>query len=327
VRLLVIEFITAGGCHDSSLPLALAQEGEFMLQAVLRDARELSNLQVTVPRDARMHAPSTDVRTIAIDGDPWPAWRALAAEADAVLAIAPETDGVLERLNSMILAQGVRLLGCSVEAVGQTASKLATADRLRAHGIEAALTVRADDAIPSSRNGWIVKPDDGVGSEDVWAASTAAELRQCLQRVPDPIVQPLVSGDAISLSLLCTTRANRVLACNRQMQVFRRRRLRQVGVEVNGAHAHAVRLSALAGDICAVIPGLKGYVGVDLILTDTGPVVLEINPRLTTAYAGLSASIGCNALDLVLRACDDDDMAMNVELQHRPVQVMPHRHG
>ncbi len=43
-----------------------------------------------------------------------------------------------------------------------------------------------------------------------------------------------------------------------------------------------------------------GYVGVDIILTERGPVVLEVNPRLTAAYAGLHASIGCNPAGLVI---------------------------
>jgi predicted ATP-grasp superfamily ATP-dependent carboligase len=36
-----------------------------------------------------------------------------------------------------------------------------------------------------------------------------------------------------------------------------------------------------------VIPGLAGYVGIDLLLPDGGdPLIVEINPRLTTSYVG-----------------------------------------
>jgi predicted ATP-grasp superfamily ATP-dependent carboligase len=37
------------------------------------------------------------------------------------------------------------------------------------------------------------------------------------------------------------------------------------------------------------VPGLRGYVGVDLIVPDDNPdrpIVVEINPRLTTSYIG-----------------------------------------
>jgi predicted ATP-grasp superfamily ATP-dependent carboligase len=39
---------------------------------------------------------------------------------------------------------------------------------------------------------------------------------------------------------------------------------------------------------------------VDLIETAGGPVVVEVNPRLTTSYAGLRRAIGLNAAELVL---------------------------
>jgi predicted ATP-grasp superfamily ATP-dependent carboligase len=326
VRLLIIEFITAGGCHDSPLPAALAAEGELMLQAVLRDARELSDVQVTVPRDYRVGAVADWANSIIIDGDPWPTWCRLIVEADAVLAIAPETDGVLHRLNSLVVAQGTRLLGCSPTAVAITASKLGTAVELKAHGVMTPATGRADEAVPAGEAGWIVKPDDGVGSSDVWVAASEAELRQRLSQVQNPIVQPCIAGVPLSLSLLCTSQTCRVLACNRQLQTCEKQRLRQVGVEVNGAHQRSARLSPVATSLFAAIPGLRGYVGVDLILTSTGAVVIEINPRLTTAYAGLSESIGHNALDLILRACNDDDTAMTMALMHKPVNVRPQRH-
>ncbi|MEZ5950145.1 MAG: ATP-grasp domain-containing protein [Planctomycetaceae bacterium] len=41
--------------------------------------------------------------------------------------------------------------------------------------------------------------------------------------------------------------------------------------------------------ILAAIPGLKGYIGIDLLVDPLGqapPVVLEVNPRLTTSYLG-----------------------------------------
>jgi predicted ATP-grasp superfamily ATP-dependent carboligase len=40
---------------------------------------------------------------------------------------------------------------------------------------------------------------------------------------------------------------------------------------------------------------------VDLVATASGPVVLEINPRLTTSYCGLRPALHLNAAELVLR--------------------------
>ena len=77
--------------------------------------------------------------------------------------------------------------------------------------------------------------------------------------------------------------------------------------------------------MCRAIPGLWGYVGVDLVIGDNGPVVLEVNPRLTTSYIGLSRSIGHNVAELLLRLAADpgglpghffSGYSVHVDLEH-----------
>jgi len=60
-------------------------------------------------------------------------------------------------------------------------------------------------------------------------------------------------------------------------------------------------LAALATQVGKAIPGLRGFVGIDLVWHATqGPVVIEVNPRLTCAYVGLSARLRRNlAAELV----------------------------
>ncbi|MEE9396862.1 MAG: ATP-grasp domain-containing protein, partial [Methylococcales bacterium] len=56
----------------------------------------------------------------------------------------------------------------------------------------------------------------------------------------------------------------------------------------------------LANGVAATFPGLWGYVGVDFLFADNQLLVLEVNPRLTTSYAGLSQTIGYNPARKVL---------------------------
>jgi len=76
----------------------------------------------------------------------------------------------------------------------------------------------------------------------------------------------------------------------------------------------------IASAVAAAIPGLWGYVGVDLIEGPDGPVVLEINPRLTTSYAGLRDAVGVNPAGLVL-----DLLKRQIPDIQRPLQVTPQR--
>jgi predicted ATP-grasp superfamily ATP-dependent carboligase len=54
---------------------------------------------------------------------------------------------------------------------------------------------------------------------------------------------------------------------------------------------------------CEAVPGLRGFVGVDLVLTESEAVVIEVNPRLTTAYLGVRGAIEGNVAALTLAAC------------------------
>ena len=53
----------------------------------------------------------------------------------------------------------------------------------------------------------------------------------------------------------------------------------------------AERATILAARAVDAVEGLRGYVGVDLVLgaTAAGDAVMEINPRMTTSYVGLRA--------------------------------------
>jgi predicted ATP-grasp superfamily ATP-dependent carboligase len=73
----------------------------------------------------------------------------------------------------------------------------------------------------------------------------------------------------------------------------------------------------LADAIAAALPGLWGHVGVDIIDGEAGPVVVEINPRLTTTYAGLRTAMGVNPAALVLRLLAEGPESVAEDL--RPV--------
>ncbi len=62
-------------------------------------------------------------------------------------------------------------------------------------------------------------------------------------------------------------------------------------------------LTFVARDVVQAIPGLRGFVGIDIVWHEQrGPVVIEVNPRLTCAYIGLSAALGRNLAAELLRA-------------------------
>ena len=56
----------------------------------------------------------------------------------------------------------------------------------------------------------------------------------------------------------------------------------------------------LAESIVSVISGFSGYIGFDLIRSINKFFVIDINPRFTTSYAGISKSLGINITEKIL---------------------------
>ncbi|MGQ9366475.1 ATP-grasp domain-containing protein [Azospirillum sp. ST 5-10] len=311
-RILVCEYVTGGGLGGRVAEgpfAALRHEGERMACALANDLMGVAGVQATVARDRALPPPDAPARVHWVDGaDPWPAWAAAIAAHDAVWPIAPESDGLLERLSRLVLAERRTLLGSAPDAVAHTAGKRATAERLAAAGVPA-VPAHPPWAEPPSAHGWIVKPDDGAGAEGVRHLRDAAALAAWRAADPHPgyVVQPFVPGVPASLSLLCRDGRAWLLAVNRQLiDEEADGALGYRGSVVGALNHRAAEVAPLAQAVAAAFPGLWGHVGVDLILADGGPVVVEVNPRLTTSYVGLHEALARNPAALALADAPPD---------------------
>jgi predicted ATP-grasp superfamily ATP-dependent carboligase len=65
---------------------------------------------------------------------------------------------------------------------------------------------------------------------------------------------------------------------------------------IDPAHdPRASALHALAAAVHRALPGLRGFVGIDVVWhARRGPVAIEVNPRVTSAYVGLSGTLRRN---------------------------------
>jgi predicted ATP-grasp superfamily ATP-dependent carboligase len=327
VRILVCEFITGGGLGDAPIPLQLAAEGMMMLEAVVKDLTALGGMALSTTRDSRLKPWALPLRVKEVSSTEmaWAQWRLMIDHAEAVWPIAPETGGVLERLSRLILEGRRILIGSQPEAVAIAASKLATARCLKKHGIAVVETVAAGSSIPDSDRGWVVKPDDGAGCEGIYYFKEREDVGRWLEHRPyaGSVIQPYIAGIPASLSLLCRDGAARTLACNEQLIEIKGHRLHCSGIVVNAMPGDRDRLEPLALEIARALSGLWGYVGVDIIVTPAGPVVIEINPRLTTSYVGLKASIGRNPAGLILSLLQGGNgSGMSSSLTDEPVKVV-----
>jgi predicted ATP-grasp superfamily ATP-dependent carboligase len=210
-------------------------------------------------------------------------------------------NGTLARLADETLRQGRMLLGCLPDAIRLATSKRATFLSLRDARVPVVPTFALADELPPLPGPWVVKPDDGAGCEETHVVADWAIARERLQSDPGRLVaQPWIDGTALSLSLLCAEGRATLLSCNLQHPRIVDGAVTIEDITVNAVPDAGGRLAGLADAIAAALPGLRGYVGVDLIGSASGPVVLEINPRLTTSYCGLRGALGINVAGMVL---------------------------
>ena len=306
MRLFVCEFITGGGLQDEELPARLAREGDMMLTALLRDLQDAGTDELLTTRDPRLHVPSGKIKTIVPGNDVWDTWRKCMKESDAAWLIAPETDGVLYKLTLIAQEQGCKIIGCSPEAVKLAGSKSRTIECLSSFNIPC-VPIWMDVAhIQDTQGGWVIKPDDGVGAEGCFYFKNIKSLRNYVNDLNSNaryIVQEFIAGIPASVSFLCYQGEALLLSCNQQLFEFADSKGHFKGVIVNGLRQYAYEFETIAKSIAGAVRGLAGYIGIDLIVTDSGPVVVEINPRLTTAYAGLRQSLGQNPAKWILSLC------------------------
>lgn len=308
MRVFFAEYLS--GLTDEPLDAGLLAQGLAMRDAVLADlvacaARDPAlSIACAVTAQAPLAAGMDGVQRV-----PLPAGdlatdfvRRQAMVHDGVWLIAPETHGLLVDLCEVVPA--AKWLGCDAASIRVATSKSRTIDVLHAQGV---LTPRAFEQEPDV-SAWVVKPDDGVGATDARRHACREDAEADLARRPgEAVIEPWVEGDAMSLTLLCDGRGGAELwSVNRQ----------QVEVAADGAliERGVVPLTTTAGpalqrlaqQVARALPGLFGPVGIDYVAHPVrGPVLIEVNPRVTSVYGGLVGPDLCSlaraALDLFSR--------------------------
>ncbi|HMM53632.1 MAG TPA: ATP-grasp domain-containing protein [Candidatus Desulfobacillus sp.] len=301
MRLLVHEYASARG---AGLPPSILAEGRAMRDALCADLGRLAGVALRISASPALPPPpcGEPVPPCAGEDDIAFLLRA-AAGADAVWLVAPETDGIALAHARALAGAGIALLGCSVEAIALASSKSRLLARLAAAGLAVAPTWPLAAAPLALHPLWAVKPDRGCGCEGARRLSAAevAALRRG-EASAGRIAQPWLAGEAMSLSLRVAGGDAELLSVNRQhIEVAADGALSLRGLTRCVELPQRERLAALARRIAAAVPGLRGFVGVDFMLgEDGGATLLELNPRPTLAYAGLSARLGRNlAADLL----------------------------
>ena len=315
VKILVFEYITGGGLAQEELPASLAREGGLMLKALINELALLPSVKLTVLLDRRCNTidlPKTiEIIWVSANQSVHDLLPALIDASDLVWPIAPEMESQLLNISKLVEDKSKRLLNSSSESIAICSDKLATVQVLKKNNVSAIIDAQQLDEFSQQFMGqWVIKPKDGVGCLDCFIVSSKAEFNEIIKQIKDPInylIQPYIKGESLSLSCLFKNGIAWLLCCNKQLVSIKQGQFELNACQVNIAISNRAVYLYLINQVAKAIPGLWGYVGIDIIQPEDGQVlIVEINPRLTTSYAGIAQALGINVAETVIKMIDKD---------------------
>ena len=240
-----------------------------------------------------------------------PQWQQTYATCDATIVVAPESDGVLLELEAWCLAAGIPTCGSDALFMEHAGDKWLTAQCLNKHLVPHPVTQLLSDWTLKDKEDsrvatWVLKARDGVGCEGMQRVS-ATELTAIQSTSTDRerwIVQPWLEGEAYSRTAI-VDRAGKShwlpvvrqhLKIDKSVSYLGGRVLPKLLLTRDQSEALQQAIDALGGRA-------RGWVGVDFLLAEDGQLtVIEINPRLTTSFVGLSRACNQSLADVLVRA-------------------------
>jgi hypothetical protein len=298
MHLFIYEYLTAEGIGQppDSPDHGMYLEGRAMRDALVEDFSRIPDILVfAFPEQASPVSQESFER--------------MCRRSEWTILIAPAFDDCLSKLAESVHRAGGQVLGPSLDCIQLVSDKLSLYHHWRGRSIPTpATTDREPTACEAFPVVW--KPRDGAGStmtfllnsvHDVVRAKAIVETEK--YRGP-MILQEYVAGQPASIAFLCGPGGNLPLLPASQL-LSNDGRFSYLGGEIPLARGLAERAVKLGQIVVDCLSGLRGYIGVDLVLgpaeNGTEDHAIEINPRLTTSYVGLRKLADFNIAEAMLQ--------------------------
>jgi predicted ATP-grasp superfamily ATP-dependent carboligase len=253
----------------------------------------------------------------------------ISESADAAYIIAPESNHVLQSLAERMERTGVPSLNCRASAIRKVSDKAILLDRVKKMGLPTPATIMVSaledvSEIKHTISGslefpLIFKPVDGVGCGGLSVVKNENQMASAVDKVNREssskyfMVQELIHGIAISVSLISTGHEALPISLNKQdVSLMAPEAVSTYNGGIVPFNSPLGREAfATAEKIVRSFRGLRGYIGVDLVLTEKGPVVIEVNPRLTTSYVGVRKVVSFNPAQAIINSVLERELPAN----------------
>lgn len=344
--ILVFEYFTASGEKDR----CIISEAEKLIFALLNDLNDYDVDLVINKSYENIAEDFSNVNPILIDGNVIDWLETNAANFKNAIFIAAENNNNLYNITRILEESDVETYTSSAEACLKSSDKYETYESLpdtisqpRSFKIEIDSEGHWKGAIenlhklwqgenPSSPLKLIIKPLVGVDCEDIVIIDDVEDLSLDLDRVFKQgsriIVQEFIEGTDVSVSLISDGKKAVPISLNRQFVELKNDKGTYLGGKIPFESDCKDEAFEIARNAVEAIEGLRGFVGVDLIISEDendidSVYLLEINSRFTTPYVGLAQITDFNIADSIIKLIDgkmsigDVDVSLNGEIEFK----------
>ncbi|QDT15311.1 ATP-grasp domain-containing protein [Alienimonas californiensis] len=328
MRVFLSEHLTCGAVHQAEAN-PLFPEGAAMLRALAADAAQVDGVQVVVTWAAGLvpfGVPGVEVVEVpSVRQEPW-FFGEQFGKADRTLHIAPE-EALGMRAYQYGEFTGDAWLGCTASAVEQAG------DKTELHRIAAAAGVRRPAILEGVKPlpfPFVRKLEDGAGGDAILFRDNAdfTALSPELNEIGDPpdvwmslyhyFSEQYIPGRPCSVAVI---NDDPLPAGVQDVRIDGSPgRLSYHGGMIPAPEIDQAAVRRLVAQVYEAVPGLRGWWGIDFVIPDEpfegsfDPVLIEVNPRLTTSYLGY-------------RALTPDNLAERLLFSERPFPPLRWRPG
>lgn len=334
MNLLILEYFSGGGYANTKLSSSVLSEAYGMLVSAISDFKAAGHC-VTTFLDSRLkqfNPPNEADRTVWVSApnELYVKLEALSGAVDAIYVIAPESGQTLEKLVETVESSGGVSLNCGVDAIRHVSDKMKFCETLTRIGLKVPETVLLDvnekpdvvsRLVEDVGYPLVFKPLDGVSCSGLSVVRDSGDVAEAVKKVAREstckqfIAQKLVRGKAASVCVFSNGKEAVAVTLNRQFVTLGSpsEESKYLGGVVPFNHVLENEALTVANEAVEAVRGLKGYVGVDMVLSDEGVSVMEINPRLTASYVGLRRVVGFNPAEAIVDAVVRRRLLKNVK--------------
>ncbi len=155
----------------------------------------------------------------------------------------------------------------------------------------------------------VAKPAYGGGGTANFFCHTEKELIRWAKLLPDFLYQEYVKGQHASVSTISTKRAAMPVSVNEQLIGVDSLHAPGPFVYCGNVSPFVTKFSDRTCEIAEKLTsklGVIGSNGIDFVITDDGPFVIEVNPRLQGSLDTVERSMGFNVVDAHVKAMVGD---------------------